>query len=346
MKTKTEVFNFLGLYQEALSEDIVLSKRAQEKLRKLLKRTEFLAEQGIPGWQIRWLLKNLEKANGLVSNDFEKKNWPEILQNYLQGPASDLYFGLSGAIYGINPHTDALNGLSKKILLRLKNELVTKDGIRGWLGEQGRIDLGLPHGITGVALALSLLQKRVGVQSDIKWLLDQLEMSFQFILKCESIEELQVWPRFTTGSSQKRIGWCRSDLSTGVSLIVVAHRTGREKFDRLGRQFLQRSKQAAAKEFHTDNPYLCHGSSGNFYLLNLAFELIGDSWFLQRARDVDRTNEKYLASRKFPQSPHPLPYHLLDLRNCRLPALTFHEGLDSSWDFILAFRDPFDQRIL
>jgi hypothetical protein len=346
LKRKALSPSFLSLYQASATEEAIRFSRTENKIQKMTGSIEELAGLGIPGWQIRWFLRYLKQQGLEAPPVFEKDHWPEMLENYLQGPASDLYYGLCAAVFGLNPERDDIERHSRRILIRWQNELVQREGFWGWLNDYKRIDFGLVHGITGAALALSVLEKRIGFNPVIHQILDRLEISFQAILSLGRIEKIQGWPQTTSKKREKRIGWCRSDLSTGIALIIAAHRMKREGCHQLGMQFLNRVKQASPQELRTDNPYLCHGSSGNFYLLNLAFELTRDMWFLEQARKADQVTEKYLASGKFPLQSHPHPYHLTDLRNCRLPALTFHEGLDSSWDLILAFRDPFDQRIL
>lgn len=331
------------LYQLASSDQKTAAKvRFHSLLRTCLKNPEKFEKIGMPAWQVRWFLKRLGTKS--IQGSFERKVWPEIFLAYTQGPVSDLYFGISAAIYSIDPDTDPFKPVFKKLLSRMERELIEVDGVSGWSfdGSEPRYDLGTAHGLTSSVLALSLIAKRLGLDSRVSSLSKTLEESFERIYRKGRIEILKTYPKSTQSLDEGRVGWCRSDLSTGIALWVAGKRLESPRMIKTANRYLERTKTHSPAKLYTENPYLCHGSAGNQYLFFLAHELTGDPWFKAKSQSAARVTQRYLASKKFPRNPVGAEYHLMDLRNTQLVERSIQSDYDRSWDIVFAYRDPYD----
>ncbi|MBC7457219.1 MAG: hypothetical protein H7235_02995, partial [Bdellovibrionaceae bacterium] len=326
-----------------LIEDSLISQQAMEKL-------------GLTGWQVRWVIRKLltqdfvdQKKMIACQKKFEKKYWPYISENYQQGPVSDLLYGLSALVFSLDSDKDDIKKISKFIVSRMEKEIVQLNGVWGWLSDDhaetiadsSAIQFGMAHGITNAILALSLLIRLdPSVSKSIERLLEKLAVSFPAVFKMGRVEVIGFCPQvFQPSKINQRVSWCRSDLSTGLALIISGQRLGLKNYVLLGKKFLNRLKKQPRRVLMTDNPYLCHGSSGNFYLYWTAYEKTQDSWFLTQARQTELMTKSFLDQKTFPRKSQIMELQLIDLRNSELTGRSFRQNYSREWDFIFGYRE-------
>lgn len=220
----------------------------------------------------------------------------EISCNILKTEYYDLANGLAGLgmfYLSINDMT----GEEKKIINNIIDCLIqihlqNNAGISNWFIKcenqmreedkkifmQGSLDLGLAHGIAGVALFLSkAYYKNIIKQHQKKVIMDIVE----FYLKIGKVEK-EIWEcpsqigledfvirRYNNDIRGHRMSWCYGSLGILRALQLIGRNIKNTFIEKLALTYLLKVAAIDILDYKLESPIICHGYAGIITILNL-----------------------------------------------------------------------------
>jgi len=220
----------------------------------------------------------------------------------------DLVSGLVGiGVYALaNPRAGRCGELCAALLDQLERSAIRPEPAQAtWITDgsllvsharelfpRGRIDLGLAHGVTGVAawladvamhpeidLALQLRAARL-LDAAIAWILSRREAQ----------EHPHGYPYFVEPDGQAvptprvRLAWCYGDLGVAWALTRAASARGRADWAEAARCTGARAASRDACDSGVADPWLCHGGAGVAHVFGCLARATGDPIFADAAR--------------------------------------------------------------
>ncbi|MCC8145862.1 MAG: hypothetical protein LIO93_05360, partial [Bacteroidales bacterium] len=143
-----------------------------------------------------------------------------------------------------------------------------------WVTE---INLGVPHGITGILLLLLLIKEKNILNVDDQILkLAKLLLSFQRT----DFDECSFPSKIVEGKEWMRsyISWCYGDLTTAYALLKTGILLDIKEYKELSLTILH--KTIKREDYFHDSLVLCHGYVSNALIYNKIYELTQDKCFL------------------------------------------------------------------
>lgn len=214
-----------------------------------------------------------------------------------------------------------------------------------WLQEEcpnGYYDLGIAHGVPGVAALLGLacaagVAKSLAsslLEGAMAWLLaqKQVELSYCYDTVVPGIDGLPKWPGC-------RIAWCVGDLSTATGLAVAAK--GASRID-WWLEAVHTARKAAMRTYDESgvvDAFFCHGAAGNGHLFNRFYQASGEAVFAEAARSwynraIEMSRNKVSIGNKFQSTK---PEFLKGDVGIALALLSAVHPVEPAWDnFLLA----------
>ncbi|MFN5073017.1 MAG: lanthionine synthetase LanC family protein [Cyclobacteriaceae bacterium] len=171
------------------------------------------------------------------------------------------------------------------------------------MNESTKIDLGMPHGLSGVIIILTKLLK---FGFDEKLLLKNLSLCSGVILNSRLVsDELSLFPTETTSTKPSRLAWCYGDLSILFALARANVHLRSETLNyqiHLLHQTCQLRKLDKSGVFTSNENIdtgLCHGSLGIAYVLNKISQATNDSTDGQILYWIEQSFYKMDITKKF-----------------------------------------------
>jgi lantibiotic biosynthesis protein len=232
----------------------------------------------------------------------------EILRREQWQGHHDLVGGLVGiGVYALaNPRASRRDELCAAIVARLERTAIRPEPAQAtWITDgsllaphareqfpRGRIDLGLAHGVPGVAAWLAdvathpeidlALQARAArlLDAAVTWLLSRREAH----------EHPHGYPYFVEPDGQAvptprvRLAWCYGDLGIAWALAKSARARGRADWAEAARCTGVRAAARDASDSGVADPWLCHGGAGVAHVFGCLARATGDPIFADAAR--------------------------------------------------------------
>jgi len=207
------------------------------------------------------------------------------------------------------------------------------------------VDLGVPHGLGGVAAFLGELSKRGSQNSRVEKMLEEILEFYEYIITEGSSDSLpEFFPPFNRRQSKMgRKAWCYGSLGVGSVLLRLGHELKKPKVKKLGIRLLDSwVDRRRGTETFLREASLCHGYSGVSYLYHRAHTLTGDRRYLKESEYYLAKSISFLekmpdfyASRKMI-----MPIYF-SKAGAQLAHGTLVKGLSARWDFLLAQSSPY-----
>lgn len=220
----------------------------------------------------------------------------------------DLVGGLVGiGVYALaNPRARRKNDLCEAIVDQLERAAIRPapeqatwitdaallDSRARELFPRGRIDLGLAHGVPGVAAWLA----DVVMQPDIEPELEQragrlLDHAITWCLsRREADEHAHGYPYFAlpdgsaVATARVRLAWCYGDLGVAWALTKAATARGRPDWLAAAGRAGRRAALRDPTDSGLTDPWLCHGGAGVAHVFTCLFRATGDAIYADAAR--------------------------------------------------------------
>jgi hypothetical protein len=241
---------------------------------------------GITG--LSWLLPHLADGDGVTR---ALARYDAALARHLDVPRwedrHDLIGGLAGVAAMVAERTDprALQ-IAERVLFHLETSAIMTDTGATWrtparfvpadqqhLYPDGRIELGVGHGVAGVVGALTQfvaagiepVRSRRLLEAAVAWLVDMIGGDAS---RFEMTWPLDV-PRL------RRIGWCSGHTGVAAVLLRASRALGQPALEATAVELLRKLAHPTASDGTLDAGF-CHGAAGMAHVYNAAFQLTGD----------------------------------------------------------------------
>ncbi|HET9625683.1 MAG TPA: lanthionine synthetase LanC family protein [Kofleriaceae bacterium] len=240
---------------------------------------------GITG--LSWLLPHLADGEG-VARALER--YDAALLRHLDVPRwedrTDLLGGLAGVAVMVAERRDprALQ-IAERVLFHLETSAIMSDTGAHWrtparfvpeaqqhLYPDGRIELGVGHGVAGVVGALAQfvaagiepVRSRRLLEAGVAWLADMIGGDAS---RFEMTWPLDV-PRL------RRIGWCSGHTGVAHVLLRASRALGAAPLEATAVELLRKLAHPTASDGTLDAGF-CHGAAGMAHVYNAAYQLTG-----------------------------------------------------------------------
>lgn len=157
---------------------------------------------------------------------------------------------------------------------------------------RGRIDLGLAHGVPGVAAWLADVAMHPAIEPVLQArALRLLDAAITWILsRREADEHPHGYPYFVAPDGQAvptprvRLAWCYGDLGVAWALGKSARAGGRADWAEAARRTAARAASRDASDSGVADPWLCHGGAGVAHVFGCLARATGDPIVADAAR--------------------------------------------------------------
>jgi hypothetical protein len=242
---------------------------------------------GITG--LSWLLPQLADGDGVARalEQYDAMLIGELAVARWEG-RHDLVGGLAGVgVMAAARRDERAQAIADRVLFHLESTAQMTDTGATWrtaarfvpeparhLYPDGRIDLGVAHGVAGVvgmlaqfvAAGVEPVRSRRLLDAAAAWLLDMVGGD---ATRFELTWPLDV-PRL------RRIGWCSGHTGVAAVLLRAGRALGQPALETRACELLRKLARPTASDGPLDAG-VCHGAAGMAQLYSLAFQLTGDS---------------------------------------------------------------------
>jgi lantibiotic modifying enzyme len=245
------------------------------------------------GWcGFAWILLQIKKLNIKEDIDEWLNDLDAVLEKefYLMLNSSNLdYFeGASGVLFYFMEKgavTPNICEMANAYISHISNKIKTSRWEEDIFNPETRqmckvINLGVPHGITGLLLMLLIIHKNktADCQNTIKQLIDVL-LSFE-------IKDANIGCRFASRiingiKNPNDVAWCYGDLMIGYGILKAGFLLNNNDYMSYGEILL--TETLKRKNHHDDHLILCHGYTSLSHVYNCVYQLTGEKCFRQQA---------------------------------------------------------------
>ncbi len=226
---------------------------------------------GIAGFA--WVISLVEKFKLFESMDEWLNDIDKVLEQYyylmLYKKDLDYFRGASGILFYFIER-DRLSNIKVESFIDCLREREKGIPPSYYIDrDRNSINLGTPHGITGVILILLLIKEQKG--GIVDFLIVEL---LEELLSYKKANKPYLFPRSVTDKDEEEapsiIAWCYGDLMASYVILKAGLMLGRKKYIHFANQMLN---ELVKREDCQDNLILCHGYTSTSLVFNKMFEL-------------------------------------------------------------------------
>jgi uncharacterized membrane protein len=253
------------------------------------------------GWcGFAWVLLQIQKLNLLDDINEWFKDIDRVIEKefylYLNKENLDYFDGVSGLLFYFiekDVINQSINNMAEAYINCISDKIDNnKWELDVYNPETKQIDkvinLGVPHGITGLLLLAILIQqnKIVDCQNIIKQLID--------VILGYEIKELNTSFRFPSRiingiNKPTDLAWCYGDLMIGYGIIKAGYLLNDDYYKNYGLKIL--TETILNENNREDNLILCHGYPSISHIYNCIYQLTAEKYFKEQSEKWKKASE-------------------------------------------------------
>ena len=237
---------------------------------------------------VAWMVELILHKKDIFQNADEwledvNKILKQNLYSYLADNNFDLFSGGNGIIfYFLTMKNHKKNEEVINDYIRYLSERINKGQWASDYSNTGKLDvinLGVPHGLTGILLILLLINENTC--ADVNCLIEKVADKIFSYCKTDSFYHFPSSIPENKGS-KSFIGWCYGDLMTGYAFLKMSIKTNISKYRDLSLSILIDSTKRT--DCHSHVLPLCHGLSANALIYKSVFQITGKEIFIEASK--------------------------------------------------------------